>query len=100
MKKPGTSIGKDRVRPTAHQIRANLFVLPLIFYRMHFDELDWNNFRVVALGEVFVAQHLDQNRRVHVRLSGKLSEGDVLTLRVEDSSLIVTPATECASPID
>lgn len=88
--------GRNRLQPTAAQIRENVIVIPRYYISENRNILRWfHTFDVVVNEERRTDRHLDiENRISGVPLRGIVTEGDVLRMTIRDGALILTVDTE------
>lgn len=82
-------VAPDKVRPTEHQIKENVIVVPRPFRDEYCLDLDWEDFTLEAFGTLREHRSLDVDRRVGVPMQGHVRCGDVLRLEVLDGVLHV-----------
>jgi hypothetical protein len=90
--------GRNRIQPTATQIRQNVIVVPRYYINENRNILRWfHTFDVSVNGVVRTGRHLDMENRIGgIALNGFVNEGDILKLTIRDGCLILT--TDSATP--
>jgi len=89
---PRNKPGRNRVQPTAAQIRENVIVVPRYYINENRNILRWfHTFDVIVNGQRRSDRHLDiENRIGGLPLRGVVQEGDVLHMTIRDGVLILT----------
>lgn len=78
------------LQPTAWSIHRGNIVLNRRFVEANAHEIDWQAFEISLFGTVISRRsHLDQQRRLGLKLRGHVSVGDSLRFSVFDRRLVV-----------
>lgn len=85
-------VAPDKVRPTQHQIKENLLVVPRAFWEQHRSDVDWQNFTLVAFGVRREHRSLDRDHRIGVPLQGHVRAGDAVRLEATAGVVYVSLA--------